>query len=101
METIVAMVIVTTVMVLWSNVYLKIATRNGYDQQQCGENLLRQAMQIAKEGSGNAQGFEQVCKGKAWVVSYNIAQEGLVHVVVEIENQKPRVKFQGYVYVKD
>lgn len=91
-ETLVAMIIITAVMAMWSNFYLKVAAQTKSRQDVCARNLLEEAKRNAHEGSQ----IVNTC-GSDWLVTISPYEAEILLVEIEQLEQQPPIIQRAYV----
>ena len=95
-ETLVAMVIISTVIALWSQVYLRLAAQPTLAQEQCGRQLLQEVILAPKIGN-----YIIECDHQEWEISIEETKDSGRYIRVELAHQTPPIYYQAYAQEQD
>ena len=99
-ETLVAMLIIASVMSLWSVLYLRLSARPSHKDLLCGQSLLQEhkALTISSSLSQNQEVFYHSCNGRTWSITKSLEHDtGLWLITVELDGIKPPISYNAYV----
>jgi len=95
-ETLVAMVIISTVIALWSQVYLRLAAQPTLAQEQCGRRLLQEATMSPIIGNHIVD-----CDHHEWTILIEKTKDSGLYIRVELAHQTPPIYYQAYAQEQD
>lgn len=99
-ETLIAMLIIATVMSVWSVLYLRLSARPSQKDLLCGQSLLQEqkALTASSSLSQNQEAFYHSCNGRTWSITKALDFDtGLWFITVELEDIKPPISYNAYV----